>query len=153
MTGRAPTREQALAAWERLTKAAGPGTAVSADIVRRFIEASGPEAEADPEKNRDLILLWRTLEFFARESSYTTGERTGGVLQGCPRNPPPGPADLAGYGRQGLAALCRFLGRDPHPWMTNQAAAPFPDAASCPKCGAGNPVMECDCGHRWELGD
>lgn len=74
---------------------------------------------ADTEYTRDLNLqlVWNTLMFFACESSYTTGERTGGVLQGCPRNPPPRPDELAGYGREALAALCRFLGREPEDWM------------------------------------
>jgi hypothetical protein len=74
---------------------------------------------ADTEYTRDqnLQLVWNTLMFFACESSYTMGERTGGVLQGCPRKPPPSPDELAGYAQIALAALCRFVGREPEDWM------------------------------------
>lgn len=90
----------------------------------RMWEAWQARAAVQPSDDGNLLLLWNTLQFFACESSYTVGERTGGVLQGCPRRPPPGPDELAMYGRNGLAALCRYLGREPEEWMLSGAAAP-----------------------------
>jgi hypothetical protein len=74
-------------------------------------------ADAEYTRDQNLQLVWNTLMFFACESSYTMGERTGGVLQGCPRKPPPSPDELAGYAQIALAALCRFVGREPEDWM------------------------------------
>ncbi|WP_298929115.1 hypothetical protein [uncultured Ramlibacter sp.] len=72
----------------------------------------------------ELSLLWNTLRFFASETSYQ-GERTGGVLQGCPRGAPPSDAELALYGRRGWEALHRVLGREPEDWLLGGATAPL----------------------------
>lgn len=72
----------------------------------------------------NLHLLWNTLMFFSSESSYTVGERTGGVLEGCPRKPPPTHAEMAGYARRGLVALRRHLGIQPDEWMLDGGEPP-----------------------------
>ena len=89
--------------------------------------APGQGQAVDQERDGNLRRVWNTLMFFASESSYTLGERTGGVLQGCPRKPPPTPDELAGYAQNALAALCRYLGREPDEWML--AASPSPQPA------------------------
>jgi hypothetical protein len=76
------------------------------------------------QKERHLHYLWNTLKFFAHEDSYTMGERTGGVLQGCPREPPPTTAQLALYGLLGLESLCRYIGREPDEWMLGGSPPP-----------------------------
>jgi hypothetical protein len=81
----------------------------------------GNSMTAEEERNAHLRLVWNTLMFFASESSYTTGERTGGVLAGCPRNPPPTYAEMACYARQAAASLVRYLGREPEEWLTSSA--------------------------------
>jgi hypothetical protein len=109
------------------------------------------EMTVNDDRNGHLRVVWNTLMFFASESSYTMGERTGGVLAGCPRNPPPTPAEMACYGRWALASLVRYLGREPDEWMiigvccppapSGHPAQPFTDAEvappSTPKQGEG----------------
>lgn len=95
---------------------------------------------AEQERDAHLRVVWNTLMFFASESSYTMGERTGGVLAGCPRNPPPTYAEMACYARQAAASLVRYFGREPEEWLTvgvcspptppEHPAAPFTKVAS-----------------------
>jgi hypothetical protein len=71
-----------------------------------------------------LNLVWNTLMFFAHPDSYTTGERTGGVLQGCPRKPPPTPEVMAGYARRALAAVREHMGAPVEEWMLDGEPLP-----------------------------
>ena len=123
------TQQQAIEALEMLDKhwPAQPGNVA---LLRQYIEHSTAQPQAvvpapgEPRidlNSPDVVLLWNTLRFFASETSYH-GERLGGVLQGCPRGNPPMPDELASYGRNGMAALCKILGREPEEWM--QGAAP-----------------------------
>lgn len=45
--------------------------------------------------------IYNTLDFYANETSYV-GERTGGVLAGCPRKPDPKPHELVEHARRTL---------------------------------------------------
>lgn len=76
------------------------------------------------EPDMHLNYVWNTLMFFAHPDSYTQGERTGGVLQGCPRAEPPSPDTMAGYARNALAELRRHIGIDPDAWMLDGSHAP-----------------------------
>lgn len=75
-------------------------------------------------RNGHLNIVWNTLMFFASESSYTTGERIGGVLQGCPRKPPPTFEEMAGFARRALASLREYVGVEPDAWMLDGNLAP-----------------------------
>lgn len=90
-----------------------------------------------PAQNAHLRLVWNTLMFFAHPDSYTMGERTGGVLAGCPRNPPPTRHEMSGYARRAAAALQRYIGREPEAWLESDAAfepAPIDMILHCPHC-------------------
>lgn len=56
--------------------------------------------------------VYETLKFYANQCSYE-GERTGGVLAGCPRGPTPTPQQLIPWAQRALAMIDSVvLGRD-----------------------------------------
>jgi hypothetical protein len=85
--------------------------------------------------------IYETLKFYANECSYQ-GERTGGVLAGCPRAPAPTPEDLTLYARLSLAKIDRHvLGRAG--LETGPVPGPMPSFQEfdCHKCATGRHVM------------
>lgn len=60
-------------------------------------------------------LAMRTLEALSVPSAYE-GERTGGVLRGCPREPAPTPEELAVKVKLVVDRINRL--NDGHPWRT-----------------------------------
>jgi len=70
---------------------------------------SEEKSYAVPERLMDLI--YETLKWYGNECSYQ-GERTGGVLKGCPRGSAPTPERLTLYARQALKRIDKeVLGR------------------------------------------
>lgn len=45
--------------------------------------------------------IYKTLQWYSNRCSYI-GERTGGVVAGCPRGPAPTPDELVRYAQQAL---------------------------------------------------
>lgn len=72
----------------------------------------------------NLNVVWNTLMFFAHPDSYVLGERTGGVLQGCPRKPPPSPDEMASFAKFALGALREYVGGSAEQWMLDGKPAP-----------------------------
>jgi hypothetical protein len=57
-------------------------------------------------------VIYNTLQYFGNETSYR-GQRTGGVLQGCPRGPAPTPAEMSVHARLALKMIdLKVLGRE-----------------------------------------
>lgn len=61
-----------------------------------------PESYTVPAGLMDTI--YRTLQWYANRTSYQ-GERTGGVLQGCPRGPAPTSDKLVRYAEQAIERI------------------------------------------------
>jgi hypothetical protein len=58
---------------------------------------------------KDLMnIIYRTLRYYANEASYR-GERTGGILQGCPRAPDPTPRELIQWANYAVKRIDREI--------------------------------------------
>lgn len=74
--------------------------------------------------------IYNVLSFYANERSYE-GERTGGVLKGCPRGPAPTPKQLVWSARWTLREIEReVLKRDAWDWIEKYE----PVGPHCPTC-------------------
>lgn len=79
------------------------------DVSRQAETQAGPKVYHVPHAIMDSI--YETLKFYANLCSYQ-GERTGGVLAGCPRGPTPTPDDLIVHAQTVLQMIDRnVLGR------------------------------------------
>jgi hypothetical protein len=79
--------------------------------------------------------LYNVLKHYANETSYR-GERTGGVVAGCPRGPAPTPDQLVWSARWMLRALEHdVLKRDAWDWIGKYE----PTGPHCDTCRCGQP--------------
>lgn len=100
-------------------------------------EQAGPAVYHVPHAVMDEI--YETLKFYANLCNYQ-GERTGGVLAGCPRGPTPTPDDLIAHAQKALKMIDRsVLGR------AEKETKSAPDNSGvCPVCGW--PTGHCNVG-------
>jgi hypothetical protein len=73
-------------------------------------------------------MVWNVIDYYANSHTYR-GERTGGVLQGCPRKPNPTPEELTHEARVVLRHLHLWRGYEPYdkePLESKEFATPQP---------------------------
>jgi Tfp pilus assembly protein FimV len=66
--------------------------------------------------------IWNTLSYYASTTIYD-GERTGGVLAGCPRTAPPTRDEITEPAKWAMHDLQKAIGVEPEQWLKDAQAA------------------------------